>query len=106
MSINFTTQSESVPVVDATRLATGCPLIFTDDVRTVDVKQSTSGRPRGFALIVHKPERPGQPVVVADRLNRTRSKRHWFRGVENILFESRLDRAGRIEAELESTAEI
>src|ERR1700687_5574888 len=44
-SINLTTQSESVPLVEATRLATGCPLIFTGAVKTSETNATTSGRP-------------------------------------------------------------
>src|SRR5450755_4396639 len=44
-SITFTTQSESVPLVEATRFATGCPLIFTGAVNGSVTKTSTSGRP-------------------------------------------------------------
>ena len=43
--MTLTTQSESVPLVEATRFATGCPLIFTGAVSTSDTKTSTSGRP-------------------------------------------------------------
>ena len=42
--MSFTTQSESVPLVEATRLASGRPLIFTGAVRTSDSYTSTSGR--------------------------------------------------------------
>ena len=44
-SINLTTQSESVPLVEATRLATGCPLIFIGEVKTSELNTTTSGRP-------------------------------------------------------------
>ncbi len=70
--MTFTTQSESVPLVDAIKFATGCPLIFTGSFNTSDVNASTSGRPESFALIVHQPLRPGELAAVADRLNRAR----------------------------------
>ena len=35
---------EAVPLVDATKFATGCPLIFTGAVRTSETKTATSGR--------------------------------------------------------------
>ena len=41
----FTTQSESVPLVEAIRLATGCPLIFIGAVNTSESNARTSGRP-------------------------------------------------------------
>src|SRR5581483_2828339 len=44
-SITFTTQSESVPLVEATRFTTGCPLIFNGSVSTSETKVTTSGRP-------------------------------------------------------------
>ena len=44
-SISFTTQSESVPLVDAIKFAIGSPLIFTGSFKTSEVKTSTSGRP-------------------------------------------------------------
>src|SRR5680860_335856 len=44
-SITFTTQSESVPLVDAMRLTTGWPLILTAVVRVSDTYARTSGRP-------------------------------------------------------------
>ena len=34
-SITLTTQSESVPLVDAIKFATGCPLIFTGVVQHI-----------------------------------------------------------------------
>src|ERR1044071_8963625 len=43
--MTFTTQSESVPEVDATRFAMGSPLIFIGEVRTSETNESTSGRP-------------------------------------------------------------
>ena len=43
--MTFTTQSESVPLVEAIRLATGWPLIFTGAVSTSDTNDTTSGRP-------------------------------------------------------------
>ena len=45
--MSLTTQSESVPLVEAIILATGWPLIFIGAVRTSEVKTSTSGRPEG-----------------------------------------------------------
>src|SRR5580658_7237363 len=45
--MSLTTQSESVPLVEAMRLAMGWPLIFTGAVRTSEVKVRTSGRPEG-----------------------------------------------------------
>src|ERR1019366_2368228 len=44
-SISLTTQSESVPLVEAIRLATGCPLIFSGVVKTSETNARTSGRP-------------------------------------------------------------
>ena len=41
--MSLTTQSESVPLVEAMRLATGWPLIFTGAVRTSEVKTSDVG---------------------------------------------------------------
>src|SRR3954465_1489496 len=46
-SISFTTQSESVPLVDATRFAIGCPSIFTGAVNASVVNTATSVRPEG-----------------------------------------------------------
>src|SRR5262244_1188871 len=43
--MTFTTQSESVPLVEAIRLAIGWPLIFTGAVKTSETKARTSGRP-------------------------------------------------------------
>src|SRR5450759_5728617 len=43
--MSLTTQSESVPLGEATRRATGRPRIFTGVVRTSDTKATTSGRP-------------------------------------------------------------
>src|SRR5215469_7205421 len=43
--MSFTIQSESVPEVEATILAIGWPLIFRGDVRTSEMKVSTSVRP-------------------------------------------------------------
>src|ERR1700683_3508946 len=40
-------QSESVPLAEASRLATGCPLIFMGAVNTSEVNTRTSGRPEG-----------------------------------------------------------
>ena len=53
--MSFTTQSESVPLVDATRLATGCPLIFTGPVSTSDDEREHVGAAGGLALVVHEP---------------------------------------------------
>ena len=43
--MTLTTQSESVPEVEATRFTTGVPLILTAAVKGSDVNTSTSGRP-------------------------------------------------------------
>src|ERR1700676_5453267 len=43
-SISFTTQSESVPLVEAIKLAIGWPLIFIGEVRVSETKTRTSGR--------------------------------------------------------------
>src|ERR1700686_1576448 len=43
-SMSFTTQSESVPLVDATKLAMGWPLIFIGEVKVSETKTRTSGR--------------------------------------------------------------
>src|SRR5512134_3951046 len=43
--MTFTTQSESLPLVDATRFTSGCPLIFNGAVSTSDTNTATSGRP-------------------------------------------------------------
>src|SRR3979490_3394086 len=43
--MSLTTQSESVPLVEATRLAIGCPLIFIGAVSVSETKTTTSGRP-------------------------------------------------------------
>src|SRR5712664_916907 len=43
--MSLTTQSESVPLVEATKLAIGCPLIFIGAVRVSEMKTTTSGRP-------------------------------------------------------------
>src|SRR5262252_9349472 len=43
--MSLTTQSESVPLVEATRFATGWPLILTGAVSTSDVNTATSVRP-------------------------------------------------------------
>src|SRR5258708_21109850 len=43
--MSLTTQSESVPLVEATRLAIGCPLIFIGAVSVSEMKTTTSGRP-------------------------------------------------------------
>src|SRR5271155_2572879 len=43
--MSLTTQSESEPLVEAMRLATGCPLIFTGAVSVSVTKETTSGRP-------------------------------------------------------------
>jgi hypothetical protein len=44
-SMSLITQSESVPLVDATRFATGEPLILTGAFSTSDTNATTSGRP-------------------------------------------------------------
>src|SRR6185369_10422405 len=43
--MTFTTQSASVPLVEAVRLTIGWPLILTGAVRTSEAKARTSGRP-------------------------------------------------------------
>ena len=43
--MTFTTQSASVPLVEAIRLAIGCPLIFSGALNTSDTNAATSGRP-------------------------------------------------------------
>src|SRR4029077_5213355 len=43
--MSLTTQSESVPLVEAMRLAMGWPLIFIGAVRVSDTNEMTSGRP-------------------------------------------------------------
>src|SRR2546427_11723437 len=43
--MSLTTQSESVPLVDAIRLAIGWPLIFIGAVSVSETKEMTSGRP-------------------------------------------------------------
>src|ERR1700730_5082367 len=43
-SINLTTQSESVPLVEAIKLAIGWPLIFIGEVKVSETKIRTSGR--------------------------------------------------------------
>src|SRR6267378_3637593 len=43
--MSLTTQSESVPLVEASRLAIGWPLIFTGAVKVSETKEMTSGRP-------------------------------------------------------------
>src|SRR5262245_59897382 len=44
-SMSFTTQSESVPLVEATRFTFGSPAIFTGVVSTFETNATTSGRP-------------------------------------------------------------
>src|SRR5271165_7170800 len=83
-SINLTTQSESVPLVEATRLATGSPLIFMGVVRTSEVNTATSGR---LTRVVDQPLRPGEATAVPNRLNGTGAERHWLRGVRDIFVE-------------------
>ena len=63
--MSFTTQSESVPLVDATRFATGAPLILSGAVNTVGNEREHIRTPRGLALVVDEPLRPRQPVEVA-----------------------------------------
>src|SRR5258708_8139358 len=43
--MSLTTQSESVPLVEAIKLAMGWPLIFTGAVSVSEIKATTSGRP-------------------------------------------------------------
>src|SRR5258708_25556341 len=43
--MSLTTQSESVPLVEATKLAMGCPLIFIGALSVSETKTTTSGRP-------------------------------------------------------------
>src|SRR5260370_36571531 len=43
--MSLTTQSESVPLVEAIKLAMGWPLIFTGAFRTSEMNTATSGRP-------------------------------------------------------------
>src|SRR5713226_1395200 len=43
--MSLTTQSESVPLVDAIRLAIGWPVIFIGAVSVFETKEMTSGRP-------------------------------------------------------------
>src|SRR6267378_4062451 len=43
--MSLTTQSESVPLVDAIRLAMGWPLIFIGAVSASETNETTSGRP-------------------------------------------------------------
>src|SRR5260370_24632845 len=43
--MSLTTQSESVPLVEATKLAIGCPLIFIGAVSVSEMKTTSSGRP-------------------------------------------------------------
>src|SRR4051812_31728791 len=43
--MTLTTQSESVPLVEAMRFTIGCPLILTGSVNTSETKTATSGRP-------------------------------------------------------------
>src|ERR1700731_4560488 len=43
--MSLTTQSESVPLVEAIKLAMGWPLIFIGAVKVSDTKEITSGRP-------------------------------------------------------------
>src|SRR2546428_10950866 len=43
--MSLTTQSESVPLVEAMRLAMGWPLIFIGAVSVSETKEMTSGRP-------------------------------------------------------------
>src|ERR1700720_4208931 len=43
--MSLTTQSESVPLVEAIKLATGWPLIFTGAASVPEMKTATSGRP-------------------------------------------------------------
>src|SRR6202043_3567145 len=73
-SISFTTQSESVPLVEATRCTAGCPLIFTGALKASETNARTSGRPdasRGapglFPLFAPQPLGPGFAPLFADR---------------------------------------
>src|SRR5712664_2957776 len=43
--MSLTTQSESVPLVEVTKLAIGCPLIFIGAFSVSETKTTTSGRP-------------------------------------------------------------
>src|SRR5260370_33371432 len=43
--MSLKTQSEAVPLVEATKLAIGCPVIFIGAVSVSEMKTTTSGRP-------------------------------------------------------------
>src|SRR3954453_11538362 len=66
-SITLTTQSESVPLVEATRLATGCPLIFTGEANTSDTYTSTSGRPEASRWSVTSQSPQRDPLACTGR---------------------------------------
>lgn len=86
-SISLTTQSESVPLVEAIRLVIGSPLIFIGSVSTSVVKTSTSGSGR-LALVVDQPLGPGEPLVfVAGRFDGTGAEGHRFGGIGDVLVE-------------------
>ena len=86
-SISLTTQSESVPLVEATKLAIGWPLIFIGALNVSETKTRTSGRPDCFALIVHEPLRPGHAVVVAHGLNGARAIWNGLGGIGDVFVE-------------------
>ena len=104
--MSFTTQSASVPLVEATRFATGWPLIFTGAVSTSETNETTSGRPGRFALIVDQPLRPRQTAVVTHRLDGPRPERHGLGRIGHVLFEG--GAAGRRlgEAQPEARAQV
>ena len=56
-----------MPLVEATRFTTGCPLIFTGLLQDIGSKRHNIRTAGGFALIVHQPLRPRHSVRYSRR---------------------------------------
>ncbi len=102
--MSLTTQSASVPVVEATRLAMGSPEMLQgrlEDVGGVGEDVWPAGE---LALIVDQPAHPGEVGRVADGLAGPRAEGHGLGGIGDELVEGRVGSGGRGFGEGESGA--
>ena len=76
-----------MPLVEATRLAIGSPLIFIGAVRTSETNDDDVRAPRGLALIVDEPSRQLLPLSKLDGNDGTGVKGHRLGGVGDVLLE-------------------
>ncbi len=97
-SMSFTTQSESVPLVDAIRFTIGCPLILTGDVSTSETNATTSGRPDASRWSSTSHWRQVESGALMGRFGRARYGTG-FAGIRDVFGERRVALAGCVETE-------